>query len=285
MKIIKRLLSFCIGVPTLVFIIAGLPHYNHMAFNMIIVIVSVIGAVEFSNMLKLKSLPVNAVEAAVLGGLCPVMTIVTINLGLGREYIALVLCIGAFWVLVSRVFCTTDKLDSFASRTAAGLAVLIYPGLLMSWCIALADFNESSIVILAFLLITFMNDALAWFTGMLFGKNNRGVIPASPNKSVAGFVGGLLCSVALGVLAARFFPVAFPSVCMPWYIAGGILGLGTGIATVLGDLAESCLKRSSGIKDSGNVIPGRGGMLDCIDSMALAAPVYYLLLRILFTGA
>jgi phosphatidate cytidylyltransferase len=61
-----------------------------------------------------------------------------------------------------------------------------------------------------------------------------------------------------------------------------MLGLFTGIAAVLGDLAESALKRSAGVKDSGSLIPGRGGILDTIASLALSAPVFYVGYRLLF---
>ncbi|MDR0387105.1 MAG: phosphatidate cytidylyltransferase, partial [Treponema sp.] len=116
----------------------------------------------------------------------------------------------------------------------------------------------------------------------LFGGNNRGIIPASPNKSVAGFIGGFTGSILIGLGAAWFFPAAFSSTVMPSLWAGVILGFVSAAAASLGDLAESVMKRSSSIKDSGGLIPGRGGVLDSIDSIAMAAPVYYGLYRFLF---
>ncbi|MDR0473114.1 MAG: phosphatidate cytidylyltransferase [Treponema sp.] len=286
-NLLKRLMVFAISLPALIIILICLPQYNHLAFSMVVIIFSVLGAAEFSNILRLKNLPVSTLEAVLLGGISPVFTVLVVNFrgfGISHEFLALAFCLGASWVLVSRVFSSNEKLGSFVNRSAAGLAVLVYPGFFMSWIIALSVFPGAGFIILIFLLITLLNDAFAWLTGMLFGKNNRGIIAASPNKSIAGFIGGLLSSVALGILAAHFSPGdAFPSERLPWFVAGGLLGLGGGIAAVLGDLAESCLKRSAGIKDSGNAIPGRGGILDCIDSLALAAPLYYLIFRLLFT--
>jgi phosphatidate cytidylyltransferase len=69
---------------------------------------------------------------------------------------------------------------------------------------------------------------------------------------------------------------------MPSNSAGALLGFGAGIAAILGDLCESAIKRSADVKDSGSLILGRGGALDSIDSLALAAPVYYLLYQVLF---
>jgi phosphatidate cytidylyltransferase len=137
-------------------------------------------------------------------------------------------------------------------------------------------------VILVFLLMVFANDSLAWAAGMLFGKGNRGIIAASPNKSIAGFIGGLIAAVLAGIGGAYFLPGAFVSRYLHPVFAGGLLGFLTGAAGSLGDLAESALKRSSGIKDSGALIPGRGGVLDSIDSVALAAPVFYVAYRVFF---
>ncbi|GHU10737.1 hypothetical protein FACS1894151_10300 [Spirochaetia bacterium] len=117
---------------------------------------------------------------------------------------------------------------------------------------------------------------------MLFGRGNRGLIPASPNKSIAGFAAGLIVSLLLGIGAVFLLPDVFVVTRLPALPSGIILGLLTGITASLGDLAESAIKRNADIKDSGVLIPGRGGVLDSTDSIALAAPVYYFLFHVLF---
>jgi phosphatidate cytidylyltransferase len=188
----------------------------------------------------------------------------------------------AAWLLISRIFARDQKLSDFTGRAAAGFAVMIYPGLFMEWIIRLSVWPRAEIVILTFLLIVFANDSLAWTAGMLFGKGNRGVVPVSPNKSIAGFIGGLAASALVGAGAVFLFPEVFPFGRFPALPSGVILGLVSGIAGSLGDLGESAMKRSSGVKDSGFLIPGRGGVLDSIDSLALAAPVFYVVCRFLF---
>ncbi|MDR0495298.1 MAG: phosphatidate cytidylyltransferase, partial [Treponema sp.] len=96
---------------------------------------------------------------------------------------------------------------------------------------------------------------------------------------IAGFIGGIFASVVVGTGAALIFPEIFVSGSP---IAGSLLGLLTGLAAAFGDLGESAIKRSSGIKDSGTIIPGRGGVLDSIDSVIFAAPVFYIAFRLLF---
>jgi phosphatidate cytidylyltransferase len=143
-------------------------------------------------------------------------------------------------------------------------------------------FPEASKVLLIFLLLVCANDSVAWAAGILFGRGNRGIVPASPNKSIAGFAGGLIASIAVNIGAVYFFPHIFVPDQIPALPSGILLGLFCGIAVVLGDLAESLIKRSCGVKDSGFIIPGRGGILDSIDSIALTAPVFYVLYRFFF---
>lgn len=112
-------------------------------------------------------------------------------------------------------------------------------------------------------------DIGAYFAGSFFGK--RKLIPrVSPGKTVAGAVGGLLLSTAVGIAAM--------SLVDRGVLFGAIFGFAVGLAAMLGDLAESVVKRCVGVKDSSNLLPGSGGILDLIDSLVLAAPVGYVLL-------
>jgi phosphatidate cytidylyltransferase len=158
--------------------------------------------------------------------------------------------------------------------------VLIYPGALLAWVCGMGTWDSE--IILLFLLIPMANDGTAWAAGMLFGKGNQGIVPVSPNKSIAGFIGGLLASVLVGALAVLFLPDIFRPKLESPAMAGVLLGLITGIFANLGDLCESAVKRSAGYKDSGKMFPGRGGMLDSVDSIAMAAPAFYFAFKILF---
>jgi phosphatidate cytidylyltransferase len=97
----------------------------------------------------------------------------------------------------------------------------------------------------------------------------------SPKKSVEGAVAGLVATTVVGCLAGLAFGIA------PVVMAG--YGLAIAVATVVGDLIESFLKRQTGVKDSGILIPGHGGLLDRMDSLLLCAPVAVLYLRALGT--
>ncbi|MDE5967672.1 MAG: phosphatidate cytidylyltransferase [Muribaculaceae bacterium] len=132
----------------------------------------------------------------------------------------------------------------------------------------------SSHIVLALLIFIWINDTGAYCVGSLIGKH-RLFERISPKKSWEGFFGGL--AFVLGAAAVMHY--CFPT----WYgqyTIGRMLLIAalTAIFATLGDLAESLIKRSAGVKDSGNLIPGHGGILDRIDSLLLVAPAIALVL-------
>ncbi|MDR0597860.1 MAG: phosphatidate cytidylyltransferase [Treponema sp.] len=280
-KLVQRLLVFIIGLPLVVALVLCLPQKNHIAVNAAVVLLSALGAAEFADMLRKKGPAVSRLEAGILGSLAPAAMTLMVSFGFGGQSIPLALVMGASWLLISRIFAGAGKFDAAVSRIGSGFAVMIYPGLFLAWIVRMSLFPRSDMIILMFLLTVIANDSAAWALGMLFGKNNRGIITASPNKSVAGFLGGFAASILVGVGAAHFIPGTFSSP-LGEPLPGIILGFVSGLAATLGDLGESAIKRSANVKDSGTVIPGRGGALDTVDSIALAAPAYYGLYQLLF---
>lgn len=116
------------------------------------------------------------------------------------------------------------------------------------------------------------SDSAQYYTGRSLGR--RKLAPAvSPGKTIEGLLGGL---VVAPIAAAALAPWGLPDA--PWYLAA-IVGLVLAAFGVGGDLFESLLKRSAGMKDSSTLIPGHGGVLDRIDAYLFAAPAFYLLLR------
>jgi phosphatidate cytidylyltransferase len=288
-KMLQRLAVFCIGLPLVIVIVYFLPQYHHLALNITVTVFSALGAFEFSKMLEKKELSVTGIEALILGALIPAAETLSVSFSRGNWPGTALCTAGVFWLLVTGIFLRAGAFDGFIKRLVAGVAVLVYPGLLLGWLVRMGRWERAESIIAVFLLAAMGNDSAAWATGMLFGRGNTGIIPASPNKSVAGFIGGTAASVAVGAGAALLLPGVFVPRFESGFIvssplgAGILLGLSAGIAAALGDLSESAIKRSSGSKDSGRIMPGRGGILDSIDSIALAAPVFYLVFSLLFT--
>jgi len=126
--------------------------------------------------------------------------------------------------------------------------------------------------ILFFFFFMWASDTGAYFTGRAFGKRKL-LERLSPKKTVEGFIGGAITAMLTGIAA--------------WYFIGGIpvwgwmlCGIFLSVSATLGDLVESMFKRQAGIKDSGNIMPGHGGILDRFDSAFLSAPVYFVILKI-----
>ncbi|MDD2299855.1 MAG: phosphatidate cytidylyltransferase [Fermentimonas sp.] len=124
------------------------------------------------------------------------------------------------------------------------------------------------IPILAIFVFLWVNDTAAYFIGTLIGKHKL-IEHISPKKSIEGFIAGVFFTVISSFIFARLFPdfsIVF------WIVFAVIVSLfGT-----LGDLFESLIKRTSSVKDSGNLIPGHGGILDRIDSLLVATPAVFL---------
>ncbi|MBC8229724.1 phosphatidate cytidylyltransferase [bacterium] len=130
-------------------------------------------------------------------------------------------------------------------------------------------------LIFLFIAIIWCGDTGAYAIGRLLGRHK--LIPAiSPGKTIEGAMGGLFFGI-LGGIAIKY--VFLPKVIALHHII--ILGILLGIIGQIGDLGESLLKRNANMKDSGNLIPGHGGVLDRCDSMILTAPVFYYYLKYL----
>ena len=156
----------------------------------------------------------------------------------------------------------------------AGLVYISVP-LALSPAVVYSGGQFSSLLMVSFFVIIWSSDVGAYCFGMLFGKNGKKMCPKiSPKKSWAGFWGGILSSVIAGAILMWTGLFNFP-----WYhvIAVSVLMNVTG---VVGDLYESLWKRHFGIKDSGNIIPGHGGLMDRFDSSLFAIPVGYVYLLI-----
>ena len=129
------------------------------------------------------------------------------------------------------------------------------------------------LVLLAVFVTIWVNDTGAYLTGITFGKH-RLFERISPKKSWEGFFGGAVFALASGYVFSLFIPEIS---LLEWFIFSEIIV----IFGTFGDLIESLLKRTLNVKDSGNLIPGHGGLLDRFDSMLLAAPVILMYLQLL----
>ena len=145
---------------------------------------------------------------------------------------------------------------------------ILYVGYTLGHFLWLRTLDDGALLVFFVLLVTWAGDAAAYYVGKTCGS--RPLAPRlSPNKTVEGFLGGLVVAPLVAWLGhVWFLPAVRPVDCLILGVLFTVLGL-------LGDLSESSLKRYAGVKDSGALIPGHGGMLDRVDSLLLNAPVFY----------
>ena len=127
-------------------------------------------------------------------------------------------------------------------------------------------------MLVVLVLVVVAADIGAYFSGKRFGKHKLAVL-VSPAKTWEGFWGGIICCVLLAVLLWYLLPDQAAHISLSSVVAVTVT---TALASVVGDLTVSMVKRESGVKDSGSLLPGHGGMLDRLDSLCGAAPVFAL---------
>ncbi len=163
-----------------------------------------------------------------------------------------------------------EKLLQLFLSSAMGF---IYCSLFISFLFRTLTLHQGGIWFLFLLLIVFLGDTFAYFFGRTWG--NKKLAPSlSPNKTSVGALGGLLGSL-IGAVTINLFLLTEQNLFSLLAIA--IL---TGIVAQSGDLFESLIKRVAGLKDSGKIMPGHGGILDRIDGLVFAAPVFYSLAQL-----
>jgi phosphatidate cytidylyltransferase len=189
------------------------------------------------------------------------------------------LAVFAVFVLASFVFemAVYREPGNSVNRIALGIWVVVYLGLLPSFLAQVRWLEPPSRGVAALTLAIFVPkscDIGAYFTGRMLGKHPMTPI-LSPKKTWEGLAGGL----ALAVLTAWALNRILPALAGGDAAALGF-GLTVGLAGVLGDLAESLIKRDCRHKDASQVVPGFGGVLDVVDSVVFAAPVAYLWVQV-----
>lgn len=168
-----------------------------------------------------------------------------------------------FWMSCPLWFVTRYPLGT-TLKVGIGVVVVAGAGIALHMLKQLSP--DGSLVLLVFLLV-WAADVGAYFAGKALGR--RRLAPTiSPGKTWEGFFGGLLLTVGVGLVAGYYLAELQPTVV--WIV----LLAAVAIVSVIGDLVESLLKRQAGVKDSGSLLPGHGGLLDRLDSVLAAAPLF-----------
>lgn len=266
-----RTATVVVALPVFFVLVFILPHYNHLVLNLCAVLITVAGAGELQMLLSKRGAPAFP-HIFLLAALFPAAAYLEV-LGLLSPAWSLAFPTALVVLILLRSLWVRDQKDLgfLMQRISSSLLVIIYPALFLSFIVRLTAFRNARWVLLLFFSLIFANDIAAYLAGMFLGRSTRLGYAVSPNKSAVGFATGILASIAVALLfratVADMLPISY----------GAAVGFGAaaGMLTIGGDLVESALKRSAAVKDSGGVIPGRGGILDSIDSWLLTAPMFY----------
>jgi phosphatidate cytidylyltransferase len=229
-------------------------------------------AVEYTNLARAHGAAMSAPTARI-GGLAALLVAAAfarLTFGLSDVPIDLVLMVALVTLGIVAMAEWREGLDALRS-VSTGAFPALYLGLPIGAMIAIREERGREALLLLMLTVA-ISDTAQYYTGRAFGR--RPLAPAiSPKKTIEGALGGFVAGIAVLALVGRWW---LPQVNTAVRAGLGLLIVAFGIA---GDLFESMLKRSAGVKDSSALIPGHGGVLDRIDALLFAAPVYYVVLR------
>ena len=197
--------------------------------------------------------------------------------GLGIGYVWLLLGVLAFWIVLMAETMASGMKLTFDKVSVCLVAGIIIPILFGSIVRIHATENGRFFILIPFAM-AFLSDTGAYFAGLTFGKHKLAPI-ISPKKSIEGVVGGVLAAILGMIIYCFVLQVAFKMEVN--YLAALIYGALGSAAGVFGDLCFSVIKRQTGIKDYGNLIPGHGGILDRFDSMMVVGPLAEILLMLI----
>ncbi len=173
-------------------------------------------------------------------------------------------------IILSRVGKRFNIDEGFHQLSFFGFG-LLYCAVLPAFVFHILYVGENPKWFLFYLCLVFVGDTGAYLTGMLVGKTKLLEI-VSPKKSVEGSLGGLACTLLVSFAGSYFFDVPTYQLLL--------CGLAVGCVAQAGDLVESLLKRAVHVKDSGKLMPGHGGMMDRLDGIYFASPVFYWFLKL-----
>jgi len=159
----------------------------------------------------------------------------------------------------------TSAADSNVIRRLHGLFLVSVPfAILSDWL-----YRDHACLVLSFFVLIWTNDVMAYITGRLFGKTKL-MVKVSPGKTWEGFFGGLLFTGLVAYFGNKEFEFFSTTLAI-------VFGLVVSVFGTMGDLFESRAKRMAGVKDSGTIMPGHGGLLDRFDGLLISLPILYIL--------
>ena len=276
----KNLLTRSVTGIVYVGLIVGCIFWGHLGVVLLTLLFTVLGVSEFLNMAKKEKGSFTSLIVDIMGGLILVGGIAGASYSM-NDWI-LLLPIWLIWLIARLILELYERKGNPLKNISLSIMSQIYVALPIALLNPLYGVLKSGSFLLLMFILIWLNDTGAYIFGCSFGKH-RLFESVSPKKSWEGFFGGLIFTVG-GAIAARFILPEFFSI-IPW-LGWALYGLLVCLMATWGDLVESMFKRTIGVKDSGNLLPGHGGILDRIDSLLLVSPMsaIFILFTVIILG-
>lgn len=309
---IKRLILTLTAIPLLLFFLFW-PKDSHIIIMIIIILlISILGSYEYTLLVEKKGIKLPLFFLSIINSiLCLLSYFYVNNIFQLQKFRFTIPLFFVFVIFITSIIQAFDIFKKNLSKSFDKIAYLLFgffyiglPSFLMPFIFNI-NFNckkpipffifidsngtlTGSLMALLFITTVFSNDIFAYVFGMLFGRNNVLHLEASPKKSIAGYLGGTFATFFFVFLYFIIFdkksflffnPYKILDLPLHFYF---ILSIIASIAVPVGDLVESVIKRSCSVKDSGNIIMGRGGILDSIDSIVYFYPIFFIYLQLYF---
>lgn len=234
------------------------------AFCLVTGLVLLAAASEWTSFMELKTIPgrlAYLILAAIVFSLLLFVPVTTIFI-----------CAFAWWIVATFLVVLYPRASEWWSNSKIVRGIMGLVVLAPCWVAinTIRDQNDGIYALLFLFMLIWGADSAAYFVGRKWGKHKLAPL-VSPGKSREGLYGAMIFSILVALVA--LWISGAPSALWPWAI---ILSLITVLFSIVGDLFESMMKRRVGLKDSGKLLPGHGGLLDRIDSLTAAAPVFVL---------
>ncbi len=255
----QRLITAFVLIPLVILLVLKLPA---MWFGMVTGILVLLGAWEWSGFLGLKKFPLVIIYPLVVASL------LFCSLYLAVPIIVYIAC--AWWLVALLLMLLYPKTSEIWGKSVILRAIMGVLVLIPCWSAVnfIRNSDGGPYALLFLFVLIWGADSIAYFVGKKWGKHKLAP-KLSPGKSWEGCLGALFASILIAIITVLTTHAPYEI-----WLGAALLSLITVIFSIVGDLFESMLKRNVGLKDSGCMVPGHGGILDRIDSLTAAAPIF-----------
>lgn len=254
-----NLLVRTLGGALILLVLLAITYFGHLSLSIGFIIFSLIAIKEITSAFE----NINIKLPKTLLYICD-LAIMVAAIYKNPHFFTLAIIFSIIAILIYMLFNKEETLDNIF----VSIFIIMYVPTLMACIVKIADIRY----VWPLYITAWGSDTFAYLTGSLIGKRKiKSIAHISPNKTLEGSIGGVIGALILNIIYAKYVFVNFN---LTYVIIFSILGA---ILSQLGDLVASYIKRKTGIKDFGNLIPGHGGIMDRFDSMILIAPIFYLL--------